>query len=68
MYMKEHNLCLEEYVQGLEDGTIVLNGQAEEENEPAGDGEEEEPAEDEAPEEPAEDEQEEDAGEEDDAA
>ncbi len=22
MYMKEHNLCLEEYVQGLEDGTI----------------------------------------------
>ena len=55
-------------MQGLEDGTIVLNGQAEEENEPAGDGEEEEPAEDEAPEEPAEDEQEEDAGEEDDAA
>lgn len=68
MYMKEHNLCLEEYVQGLEDGTIVLNGQAEGENEPAGDGEEEEPAEDEAPEEPAGDEQEEDAGEEDGAA
>ena len=26
MYMKEHNLCLEEYVKGLEDGTIVIPG------------------------------------------
>ena len=26
MYMKEHNLCLEEYLQGIEDGTIVLSG------------------------------------------
>ena len=23
MYMKEHNLCLEEYIQGIEDGTIT---------------------------------------------
>lgn len=26
MYMKEHNLCLEEYLQGIEDGTIPLPG------------------------------------------
>ena len=26
MYMKEHNLCLEEYVQGLRDGSIALPG------------------------------------------
>ena len=26
MYMKEQNLCLEEYIQGIEDGTIVLPG------------------------------------------
>lgn len=26
MYMKEHDLCLEEYVQGLRDGTIALPG------------------------------------------
>lgn len=25
-YMKEHDLCLEEYVKGLEDGTIVIPG------------------------------------------
>ena len=49
-YMKEHNLCLEEYVQGIEDGSIVLNGQLNE-----GDADAGEPAEDEAPEEPAED-------------
>ena len=24
MYMKEHNLCLEEYLQGIEDGTITV--------------------------------------------
>lgn len=66
-YMKEHNLCLEEYVQGLEDGTIVLNGQAEEGGEPAGDEEAEDAAGDETPEEPAEDEAGED-DEEDDAA
>lgn len=51
MYMKEHDLCLEEYVQGLEDGSIVLNGQTKKED-PA---EDEEPAEDDYPEEPAED-------------
>ena len=28
MYMKEHNLCLEEYVKGLQDGTIDLPGAA----------------------------------------
>ena len=27
-YMKEHDLCLEEYIQGIEDGTIVLSGSA----------------------------------------
>ena len=26
MYMKEHNLCLEEYIQGINDGTIVISG------------------------------------------
>ena len=26
MYMKEHDLCLEEYVKGIEDGTIVIPG------------------------------------------
>ena len=26
MYMKEHNLCLEEYVKGIKDGTIVIPG------------------------------------------
>ena len=26
MYMKEHDLCLEEYVKGLKDGTIVIPG------------------------------------------
>ena len=48
MYMKEHDLCLEEYVKGLNDGTIPLPG-AEGETEavyPA-DDEEQSPAEDE---------------------
>lgn len=26
LYMKEHNLCLEEYLQAIEDGTITLSG------------------------------------------
>ncbi len=26
MYMKEHNLCLEEYIKGIEDGSIALPG------------------------------------------
>ena len=47
MYMKEHDLCLEEYVQGLEDGSIVLNGQTKKE-EPAEDGAEEETEENDA--------------------
>ena len=57
MYMKEHDLCLEEYVQGIEDGTIVLNGQAEEEDKPA--EEDEAPADEEMPEDPEEEETEE---------
>ena len=56
MYMKEHNLCLEEYLQGIEDGTIVLNGSAENAAEAAGEaGEEEEPENPEEPEVPEED-------------
>ena len=27
MYMKEHNLCLEEYLKGIEDGTITVSGE-----------------------------------------
>ena len=47
MYMKEHDLCLEEYVKGLNDGTIPLPG-AEGETEAAfpADDEEQSPAED----------------------
>lgn len=47
MYMKEHNLCLEEYIQGIEDGTIQLpGGEGEETEEPeAGEEEEYEPEE-----------------------
>ena len=41
MYMKEHDLCLEEYVKGLKDGTIVIPGL-----EAAADAEETAPAED----------------------
>lgn len=26
LYMKEHNLCLEEYLKGIEDGTITVSG------------------------------------------
>lgn len=33
MYMKEHNLCLEEYIQGIEDGTIPIPGGEGEETE-----------------------------------
>lgn len=30
LYMRDHDLCLEEYIQGIEDGTIVLAGSSEE--------------------------------------
>ena len=43
MYMKEHNLCLEEYLQGIEDGTITPAGSGE--TEPEEQAEPEEPAE-----------------------
>ena len=70
-YMKEHDLCLEEYVQGIEDGTIVLSGSAgaaededadtpDEPDEPDEEAPEAESAEDGIPEEP-----EDDAGDED---
>ena len=52
-YMKEHNLCLEEYIQGIEDGTIVIGGGAAEAPAEEGNTEEEtaeEPADSEAPE------------------
>ena len=62
MYMKEHNLCLEEYIQGIEDGTISLTERTDvdaatpdEPEEPAGPeepAEEEKPAEGEEPAEP----------------
>ena len=63
MYMKEHNLCLEEYLQGIGDGTIIPPGAegAEENGEPA-DGPEDEPEEepaDEPEEEPADESEEE---------
>ena len=46
MYMKEHNLCLEEYIQGIEDGTIQLpGGEGEETEEPEAAEEEYEPEE-----------------------
>ena len=50
-YMKEHDLCLEEYVQGLQDGTIALPDGADEAAEDEKAGSPEEP-EEEAPEEP----------------
>lgn len=55
MYMKEHNLCLEEYIQGIEDGTIPLpGGEGEETEEPeAGEEEEYEPEEETAEDEAA---------------
>lgn len=46
LYMRDHDLCLEEYIQGIEDGTIVLAGNG---NEAA-----ETPAEPDAAEEPEE--------------
>ncbi len=52
MYMKEHNLCLEEYIQGIENGTITLPGG---EAETAAEGEPEAPAEPEGEAEEAED-------------
>ena len=56
--MKEHDLCLEEYIQGIEDGTIVLSdgGEYAAEDEPGeeayGDETYGDEAYDEAPEEP----------------
>ena len=57
MYMKEHDLCLEEYIQGIEDGTIEIPGgkAAEPEEEPAEAESEEEPAEAEPEEDAADD-------------
>ena len=53
MYMKEHDLCLEEYLQGIENGTIVLNGGANNATEEADTpGESEESEEPEEPEDP----------------
>ncbi len=52
-YMKEHNLCLEEYIQGIENGTIVIGGGSAEAPAEEGNTEEEtaeEPADSEAPE------------------
>ena len=60
LYMKEHNLCLEEYLAGIEDGSIQLPAPVEaedvmledeepEEEPPAEPGEEEETGEDEGP-------------------
>jgi len=67
-YMKEHDLCLEEYIQGIEDGTIKvpsktestdedLDSEASEEEEPAEEADEEEAPEEE-PEEAADEEEE----------
>ena len=69
-YMKEHDLCLEEYIQGIEEGTIKVPSKAESTDEDldteASEGEEtaEEAAEEEAPEEEPEEEPEEAADEE----
>ena len=58
-YMKEHDLCLEEYIQGIEDGTIDLSailgheaGEAEKAEEPAEPEAEEPEPEEPEPEEP----------------
>ena len=63
LYMKEHDLCLEEYIQGIEDGTIQIPTQteraeeapgeeaAEAEENPAEEASEEETPEEETPEE-----------------
>ena len=60
--MKEHDLCLEEYIQGIENGTIPIPGEAGEEAEPA--PEEEETAESEVEEVPEEEPAEEEPSEE----
>ena len=67
-YMKEHDLCLEEYIQGIEDGTIVLSGSAgaaEDEGGETPDEPDEEAPEDGTPEEGIPEEPEDDAGDED---
>ena len=49
LYMKEHDLCLEEYIQGIEDGTIAVPISEDEEldsGEEATDGEADDPADD----------------------
>ena len=50
LYMRDHDLCLEEYIQGIEEGKITPSGSGEEEPEVAEEPEEPEAAED--PEEP----------------
>ena len=62
LYMKEHDLCLEEYIQGIENGTIPIPGEAGEEAETA--PEEEETAESEVEEVPEEEPAEEEPSEE----
>ena len=67
-YMKEHDLCLEEYIQGIEDGTIVLSGSAgaaEDEGGETPDEPDEEAPEDGTPEDGIPEEPEDDAGDED---
>ena len=67
-YMKEHDLCLEEYIQGIEDGTIVLSGiagAAEDEGGETPDESDEEAPEDGTPEDGIPEEPEDDAGDED---
>ncbi len=67
-YMKEHDLCLEEYIQGIEDGTIVLSGSAgaaEDEGGETPDESDEEAPEDGTPEDGIPEEPEDDAGDED---
>ena len=71
-YMKEHDLCLEEYIQGIEDGTIKVPAKTEradeDPDEQADEGaDEEETPEDEPEEEPDDEPQEEPEEEPDDA-
>ena len=51
LYMRDHDLCLEEYIQGIEEGKITLSGSTEKETETADEPEEpEEPEEQNEPE------------------
>ncbi len=63
LYMRDHDLCLEEYIQGIEDGTITVAGSGEKTTETAA-----EPDEAEEPEAAEEPDEAEDAAEDADAA